>query len=68
MHPQASQRRDMFSVVQIALGVAMNVFLVAIYVRSVHPFLNEQAREIRTQQMVYVVDVKYLPSDTKWPP
>jgi len=60
----SSQRRDVFHVVQIALGVAMSVFVVALYVRPVRlPTPGERVREIRTQQTVYVVEVKYLASD-----
>ena len=59
-----SQRRDVFHVVQIALGVATSAFLLAIYARPLQPSSTERVREIRTQQTVYVVDVKYLgPSD-----
>lgn len=60
-----SQRRDVFHVVQIALGVATSVFLLAIYVRPFQtPPSTERVREIRAQQTVYVVDVKYIgPSD-----
>ncbi len=63
-----SQRRDVFHVVQIALGTAMSVFLLAIYVRPMQPPPSSaRVREIRTQQMVYVVEVKYLSSHEKPP-
>ncbi len=53
--------REFFQVAQIALGVAMSVFLAAIYVRS--PLqIRTQTRDIHLRQLVYVVDVKYLPS------
>lgn len=67
MNPQTSHRRDVFDVFQIALGVAMSVFLVAIYVRPMRAPSGERVREIRTQQTVYVVEVKYLSSEAKPP-
>ncbi len=67
MNPQDSHRRDVFHVVQIALGVATSVFLVALYVQPGRVSRSEPVREIRTQQMVYVVDVKYRPTDIKLP-
>lgn len=63
-----SQRRDVFHVVQIALATAMSVFLLAIYTRPIQPPpSNERVREIRTQQTVYVVDVKYVGHSDKPP-
>jgi hypothetical protein len=60
-----TDHRDVLHVVQIALGVAMSVFLVAIYVRPVPVAGNGRVREVRTLQTIYLMEVKYLSGDGK---
>lgn len=61
-----SRNRDVFHVAQIALGVMMSVFLVAIYVRLVPASGNGRVREVHTLQTIYLTEVKYLSSDRKF--
>lgn len=62
MSLKSRQRRDVFHVVQIALGVMMSVLLVAAQLRPQRR-PGDRVREIRTQQIVYQVEVKYLSSE-----
>lgn len=54
--------RDWLHVVQIALGVAASVLLVAIYVRPMPVYSSSQGDRPRTavHQTIYLVDVKYI--------
>ncbi len=54
-----------FHVVQIALGMAMCVFMVAFYARPMRLPTMNAPREVCTQETVYLVTVKYLSSGNK---
>lgn len=62
---QIHYKQEIFHVFQIALSVAMSVFLIALYVRPVPVLGSGRVREVRTQQTFYLMDVKYLTADGK---
>lgn len=55
-----------FHVFQIALGVAMCVFVVALYVRPSRTQTVNSVREVHTAETVYVVTYKYLSLGNKF--